>query len=60
MIRHFLALLLAFCSLPALAQTPVERHGQLQVQGKGIVDQRGEPVVLRGMSLFWSQWQPQY
>ncbi|MDP9414384.1 MAG: hypothetical protein M3Q08_09900 [Pseudomonadota bacterium] len=50
------ALLLAFCSVPAVAQTPVERHGQLQVQGNRIVDQRGEPVVLRGMSLFWRQW----
>ncbi len=60
MIRYLAALLLAFCSLPAVAQTPVERHGQLQVQGNRIVDQRGEPVVLRGMSLFWSQWQPEY
>lgn len=25
-----------------------------------MVDRHGDPVVLRGMSLFWSQWQPQY
>lgn len=42
------------------AQTPVERHGQLRVEGSRIVDQHGEPVILRGMSLFWSQWMPQY
>ena len=38
----------------------VARHGKLSVKGNKIVDQRGEPVVLRGMSLFWSQWGGQY
>jgi endoglucanase len=37
--------------------TVVERHGQLQVQGNKIVDKNGNPVALRGMSLFWSQWE---
>ncbi|HEX7070139.1 MAG TPA: glycoside hydrolase family 5 protein [Rhodothermales bacterium] len=41
-------------------QTPVERHGQLRVDGNRIVDEHGEPVVLRGMSLFWSQWMGKY
>ncbi|MBC6983410.1 glycoside hydrolase family 5 protein [Caulobacter sp. 17J80-11] len=45
---------------PAWAQTPVERHGQLAVRDGRIVDQHGRPVVLRGMSLFWSQWQGRY
>jgi endoglucanase len=49
------ALFLATSAVPAQT-TPVERHGQLSVQGNRIVDQSGEPVVLRGMSLFWSQW----
>lgn len=40
--------------------TPVEIHGQLQVQGNKIVDKNGNPVQLRGMSLFWSQWIGQY
>jgi endoglucanase len=38
----------------------VEKHGKLSVQGNKIVDKTGAPVRLRGMSLFWSQWQPQY
>jgi endoglucanase len=42
------------------AQTPVERHGLLRAKGNRIVDQHGEPVVLRGMSLFWAQWMPQF
>jgi len=46
---------------PALAQsTPVECHGALAVKDGRVVGAHGEPVTLRGMSLFWSQWAPQY
>lgn len=31
-------------------------HGQLEVNGTRIIDQNGDPVVLHGMSFFWSQW----
>lgn len=44
----------------ASAQTPVEKHGFLSVKDGKLVDKSGEVVVLRGMSLFWSQWMPQY
>jgi endoglucanase len=44
----------------ATAQTPVERHGALQVRDGRITDKDGKPVILRGMSLFWSQWKPRY
>jgi len=54
------AFLLAGCAAPALAATPVETHGALRVEGNRIVDKNGDPVVLRGMSLFWSQWQGKY
>merc|ERR1719428_2488251 len=37
-------------------QSPVARHGQLRTQGNKVVDEEGNPVHLRGMSLFWSQW----
>ncbi len=40
--------------------TPVERHGQLRVEGNRILDEHGDTVVLRGMSLFWSQWMGKY
>jgi endoglucanase len=65
-------LALAACAAPQ-AEAPVERyaaeipsdgfvsrHGRLQAQGGRIVDEHGAPVVLRGMSLFWSQWMPQF
>jgi endoglucanase len=40
--------------------SPVARHGALSVKGGKIVDMHGKPVALHGMSLFWSQWGPQY
>ena len=38
----------------------VSQHGQLKASGNKIVDIHGQPVILRGMSLFWSQWMGQY
>jgi endoglucanase len=32
----------------------------LRVEGNKIVDESGQPVRLRGMSMFWSQWMPQF
>ena len=39
---------------------PVGMHGALRVMGNRVVDAAGEPVQLRGMSLFWSQWSQFY
>ncbi|MDR2578966.1 MAG: cellulase family glycosylhydrolase [Chitinispirillales bacterium] len=36
------------------ANSPVARHGQLRVVGNQIVGAHGNPVQLRGMSLYWS------
>ena len=68
-----LALVLASCSAvspPAVVGTPVEitapqgspvaRHGALSITDGKVVGEDGETVTLRGMSLFWSQWAPQY
>lgn len=38
----------------------VSRRGALRTQGPHIVDQHGAPFMLRGVSLFWSQWRPQF
>lgn len=40
--------------------TPVEKYGQIRVEGNRIVDKNGNPVALHGMSLFWSQWIGKY
>jgi endoglucanase len=47
-------------ALEAPAGSPVARHGALSVDDDKVVGEHGEPVTLRGMSLFWSQWAPQY
>lgn len=36
--------------------TIVQKYGQLSVNGTSIVNQHGDTISLRGMSLFWSQW----
>lgn len=65
------ALLLVLGAAPALAEagevvasappdSPVARHGALSAKAGKVVDARGKPVTLRGMSLFWSQWAPRY
>lgn len=41
-------------------KTAVERYGQLSVQGRCMVSEKGDTVQLRGMSLYWSQWKEQY
>lgn len=41
-------------------QSPVEKFGQLKIEGTKIVGQNGETVQLTGMSLFWSQWIGKY
>lgn len=39
----------------------VERYGQLRVEGNKLVSAKtSNPVRLRGMSMFWSQWKPQF
>lgn len=42
------------CIIVAQGQTPVEKYGQLKIHNGKVSDQAGNPVVLRGMSLFWS------
>jgi aryl-phospho-beta-D-glucosidase BglC (GH1 family) len=38
--------------------TPVERYGQLSVQGRNLVDSDGNPVKLEGLSSMWLNWEP--
>jgi endoglucanase len=39
---------------------PVKENGQLQVKGTQLLNQKGEPVVLRGMSFGWHNWWPRF
>lgn len=39
---------------------PVKEHGQLSVKGRYLVDQKGENIVLRGVSFGWHNWWPRF
>jgi endoglucanase len=39
-----------------IENTIISKYGQLSVIDNLIVDKNKDPIVLRGMSLFWSQW----
>ena len=41
-----------FCMAQLYAVSPVKQWGQLQVKGAQLCDQSGNPVVLRGVSIF--------
>ncbi len=53
----FIALL--FCGLVANAQ-PVKQHGKLKVDGTLLKDEKGNAVVLRGMSFGWHNFWPRF
>ncbi|MCA5005156.1 glycoside hydrolase family 5 protein [Sphingobacterium bovistauri] len=38
----------------------VERNGRLSVQGTKLVNQKGEEIMLRGVSLSWHNWWPRF
>lgn len=40
--------------------TPVEKHGQLKVDGSKVVDAAGNPVQLRGVSFGWHNMWPRF
>lgn len=54
------ALASALFAAPAGAQNFVAQHGALKVQGNKVVDAQGQPITLRGMALYWSQWKPAF
>ncbi len=39
---------------------PVKENGQLAVDGKHLVNQQGEPVMLAGVSYGWHNWWPRF
>lgn len=43
-----------------LSQSVVDTFGQLSVSGTNLVDKDGKAIQLRGMSLSWTNWWPQF
>jgi len=50
----FTFLTLCLSTSIALAQTPVQKHGNLRISGKHIVNKHGAVTSLAGPSFFWS------
>jgi endoglucanase len=46
--------------LQSVYAQPVKVHGQLQVKGSQLCDEKGLPVVLRGMSFGWHNFWPRF
>jgi endoglucanase len=44
------------CNIYPADSTIVDKYGQLRIEGTKIVNKDGQSITLRGMSLFWSQW----
>jgi len=57
--KHILFILTLFF-LASCNTGIVNDHGQLQVKGTQLLDQQGEPIVLRGMSFGWHNWWPRF
>ncbi len=58
---RFAFFLLGFFEFTAAQDVSVvEAHGKLKVNGNKIVDENDNNVQLRGMSLYWSQWQGEF
>jgi len=59
--KCFVALLAAVViSAGSLTAQPVKEHGQLSVKGIQLSDQKGEPVILTGVSYGWHNWWPRF
>jgi len=56
----FLASILFIITSIAVTAQPVKEHGQLKVSGTKLVDAKGKPVVLHGMSLGWHNLWPRF
>ncbi|MBK8805559.1 MAG: cellulase family glycosylhydrolase [Bacteroidales bacterium] len=53
-------LLFSLFTVSLSAQTPVAVHGQLSISGNRLKDKNGNNYQLRGMSMFWSNWQGKF
>jgi len=58
---HKLILFVAFSFLSVQAHNQIiKQQGPLKVQGTQLVNEKGQPVVLRGMSFGWHNWWPRF
>jgi endoglucanase len=58
--KKILIVLLLITGYLSTHAQPVKSYGQLKVSGTQLQDQRGKPVVLRGISYGWHNWWPRF
>ena len=56
----FFMVFLNISTVTIVFSQPVKDNGKLQVRGTQLVNEKGKPVVLRGMSFGWHNWWPRF
>jgi endoglucanase len=59
-LRTLLVATFALLSVATQAKTPVEKHGELRVEGARLVGEDGTPAVLHGVSMGWHSFWPRW
>ena len=57
---RYLFFIILIVSMSAVQAQLVKKHGQLKVDGLQLVDEKGAPIVLRGMSFGWHNFWPRF
>ena len=58
--KKYLLTVLMIVLAGSLYAQPVKQHGKLQVKGTQLCDEKGHPVMLRGMSFGWHNFWPRF
>ena len=58
--KKLLLLIVSVFMLTTPEAQVVKQNGKLKVQGTQLVNAKGEPIVLHGMSFGWHNWWPRF
>lgn len=58
--KIFTVLLLSLAAVSMVFSQPVKVHGKLSVKGTQLVDKKGKPIMLQGVSYGWHNWWPRF
>lgn len=57
---RYILIFFLLVSVHTIHAQPVKQHGQLKVDGLQLIDAKGAPIVLRGMSFGWHNFWPRF
>lgn len=58
--KTFIPLVCLLACLTCAGATPVEKHGKLRVEGRNLIDSKGNPTRLQGINLGWHCLWPRF